>query len=71
MHTCQIQWIDSQGNPTPDNNPAIMRVRTKTRVEQHHGRAITFEQSQWFCICADHAKQLDAPGMHIWECEPL
>jgi hypothetical protein len=66
---CQIQWIDAQGNPTPDTNPAIARVRTKARVEQHHGRAIRFEKSDWYCICAEHAKQLGEPGMHIWECE--
>jgi hypothetical protein len=68
---CQIQWIDDQGNPTPDTNPAIARVRTKARVEQHHGRSIKFEQSDWYCICAEHAKQLGEPGMHIWECEAL
>jgi hypothetical protein len=37
---CQIQSIDAQGNPTPDSNPAVARVRCKARVEQHHGRAI-------------------------------
>jgi hypothetical protein len=67
--TCQIQWIDAQGNPTPDSNPAIARVRTKERVEQFHGRAIRFSQSNWFHICTEHAKQLSDPGMHIWECE--
>jgi hypothetical protein len=69
--SCQIQWIDSSGNPTPDSNPAIMLVRTKQRVEQHHGRALQFSASQWFPICACHATQLSDPGMHIWECKPL
>lgn len=69
MHTCQIKWIDENGNPTADDNPAIGRVRCKGRVEQHHGRALTFETSHWFYICADHAKRMRDPGMHIWECD--
>lgn len=71
MHTCQIKWVDDAGNPTPDTNPAIQRVRCKARVEQHHGRALQFSQSQWFYICAEHAKRLNDAGMHIWECAPL
>lgn len=67
--TCQIPWIDVQGNPTPDSNPAVARARPKAPVEQYHGRAIQFDQSQWFYICAEHAKQLSEPGMEIWECE--
>lgn len=67
--TCQIQWITRDGTPTPDNNPAIGRVRTIARVEQHHGRAITFAPSQWFPICAKHAERLADAGMHIWEFE--
>lgn len=71
MPTCQIQWIDKQGNATPDNNLAIQRVRCVSRTEQHHGRAITFQASQWFYICAEHSKQLNDSGMHIWECAAL
>lgn len=68
---CAIKWIDAAGQPTPDDNPAVMQVRCKGRVEQHHGRAIEFSTSDWFPICACHAKQLSKPGMHIWECKPL
>ena len=68
---CQIQWIDAFGNPTPDNNPAIARVRTIARVEQIGGRAVKFDASDWYCICAKHSKLLGDPGMHIWECAPL
>jgi hypothetical protein len=25
---CEIKWIDQNGNPTPDTNPAVARVRT-------------------------------------------
>ena len=71
MPKCQIQWIDKQGNPTPDNNEAIQRVRTVARVQQIGGRGVSFEASQWFCICAEHSKQLNNPGMHIWECADL
>jgi hypothetical protein len=69
--TCQIKWVDAAGNPTPDDNPAIARVRCKARVEQHHGRALTFSETAWFHICAEHAQLLREPGMHIWECEAL
>jgi hypothetical protein len=68
---CQIQWIDKQGNPTPDNNPAIQLVRTIERNEVIAGRMVHFSASQWFCICAEHSKQLGELGMHIWECVPL
>jgi hypothetical protein len=69
--TCEIRWIDAKGNPTPDKNPAIARVRTKDRYQQFHGSAIKFTQSEWFYICAEHAKRLSDPGMEIWEYEPL
>jgi hypothetical protein len=68
---CQIQWIDAFGRPTPDTNPAIARVRTVARVEQIAGRGVRFDASDWYCICADHAKRLGERGMHIWECEAL
>ena len=68
---CRIKWIDTFGQPTPDDNDAIALVRCKARVEQHHGRAIAFAESEWFPICACHAKQLSEPGMHIWEAKPL
>lgn len=67
--TCQIKWVDSSENPTMDTNPAIGRVRCKARVEQHHGRGISFAETEWFHICAEHAQRLTAPGMHHWEFE--
>ena len=69
--TCKIQWVDNHGNPTPDLNPAIGYVRTKSRHEMHHGRSIHFSASQWFPICAEHAKRLNEPGMEIWRFETL
>jgi hypothetical protein len=71
MPTCQIKWIDDNGQATPDNNEAVQRVRTVKRVEQFHGRALSFGESAWFFICAEHLNQLSEPGMHIWECAPL
>ena len=71
-HMCQIQWIDANGKPTPDNNPAIGQVRTKARHEIICGNSVHFEASQPFYICAQHAKRLCERGMDIWEwCEPL
>ncbi len=68
---CEIQWVDAQGEPTPDTNPAIQRVRVVEHVQKIGGRAITFKQSPWYCICAEHSKRLNDPGMHIWECADL
>jgi hypothetical protein len=68
---CQIKWIDQNGKPTPDNNPVIQRVRTVERDQVIAGRCVHFTASEWFYICAEHSKQLNNPGMHIWECAPL
>ena len=38
LPVCQIRWIDAQGNPTPDTNPAIGRVRCKARDQIIAGR---------------------------------
>jgi hypothetical protein len=69
--TCEIKWIDAFGHPTPDNNPAIQRCRTKDRDQIIAGRKVHFSASPWFCICAEHSKQLGEPGMEIWEVEGL
>jgi len=70
-HSCQIQWIDETGKPTPDTNPAIGQVRTKPRQQLFCGRWVRFEMSAPFYICAEHAKRLSERGMEIWEwCEP-
>jgi hypothetical protein len=68
---CEIKWVDANGNPTPDTNPAVYRVRTKARVDQIGGRGVSFPNSQWFNCCAEHAKLMSGPGMHIWECEAI
>ena len=68
---CQIRWINADGNPTDDDNDAVQRVRTVARVQQIAGRGVCFEASPWFCICAEHSKRLNDPGMEIWECAEL
>jgi hypothetical protein len=68
-NTCKIQWIDGNGKATPDNNPAIGRVRVNSYTSQIGDRAITFPTSDWFPICNEHAKALGKPGMHIWQFE--
>lgn len=65
MRTCELKWV-VDGRPTPDTNPAIGRVMCRERVEQHHGRGITFAASPWFNICEEHAKRLSEPGMENW-----
>ena len=67
--TCEIKWVDANGQPTPDTNPAIGRCRVVAYDRVIHGRTIQFPTSQWFNICACHAKQLSEPGMEIWEFE--
>jgi hypothetical protein len=64
--TCKIQWVDADGQPTPDNNPAIGRVMLPPRVLQIQGRGVQFDASDWFPICAEHAKRLSEPGMEHW-----
>lgn len=77
---CQIRWIDDMtGEPTPDDNPAIGRVRCKQyrySVRTVAGRPwrepwVPGEWSEWYTICAEHAKQLSKPDMVDWEFEPL
>ena len=72
MTTCKIQWIsDFDTRPTPDTNEAIGECRCKAHVSQVHGRAIKHEDSEWFPICAAHAKQLNHPSMFNWEFKPF
>ena len=71
MPKCEIQWVDDQGNPTPDDNEAIQRIRTVDRFQQIGSRSVHFPASRWFFVCAEHSKRLNDPDMHIWECADL
>ena len=59
MITCNIQWIDEQGNPTPDTNPAIGIVTC-------HSVSFGKEGSRPFFICAEHAKRLREDELSDW-----
>lgn len=64
MDTCQIQWVDDKGDPTPDDNRSIGRVRSKETVE--------LPASRWFHICWEHAQRLEnmTPAVRdMWEWE--
>lgn len=72
MATCEIQWIDDKGRPTPDEQPAVGRV--KVIAHQYHGEnghIAEIEESKWFNICAEHRAQMQAPGMQLWRFEYL
>jgi hypothetical protein len=71
MATCEIKWIDDQGNPTPDSNIAVGRVRRERHFEHINGRTVEFSATDWFPICTAHAHRLDEPGMEHWTFEPL
>lgn len=67
MHTCEIQWIDANGNATPDNNPAIGRVRIRDHVVQFADRGVRVPAGKWLYICAEHAKRMNNSECMNWE----
>jgi hypothetical protein len=58
LPVCQIRWIDAQGNPTPDTNPAIGRVRCKGHDQIIAGRMVHFTTSEWFHIAQNMLRRL-------------
>jgi hypothetical protein len=64
--TCQIQWVDNHGNPTPDTRPAIGNCYREAYVSANHG---AFPQTERFAICAEHAKRL--ASLEHWIFEPF
>ncbi len=54
--TCQIQWIDDKGNPTPDDHPAIGLAMLE-HAKAHDRRYLTSAQSG-FPICAHHLERM-------------
>lgn len=67
---CEVQWIDDKGNPTPDDNPPVGRVRCKVygyeRGFPMQRKPWAGDWSRWFTICAEHAKTLNEPDMIDW-----
>ena len=51
---CEIQWIDDAGNPTPDSNEAVARIRANA----HPYNFVLLPQSREFACCAEHLKQM-------------
>jgi hypothetical protein len=67
--TCTIRWIDQNGKPTPDDNPAIGEVQCEAYTLQNEhalNGVIRFSETQWFPICATHAARLSERGMEHW-----
>ena len=62
MVICQIQWIDRNGQFTPDTNPAIGLVW----VVRHTTRYGIVLESPRIPICAVHMLRLAENGMHNW-----
>lgn len=68
---CQIQWIDEQGNPTPDKREAVGVVYEIAHTwTMRDGTVLTTEQSPCYPICAEHLKRLDKKGMEFWRFIP-
>jgi hypothetical protein len=68
--TCAIQWVGDDGRPTPDDRPAVGYVRRLGyRLPDAHALNgfIEYSTTEWFPICAEHAKRLTERGMHHWE----
>ena len=47
--TCQIQWIDQKGNPTPDNNYSVGMATCYNDLPRRS-----------FHICKKHAKRMES-----------
>ena len=58
--TCQIQWIDKLGKPTPDNNYSIGITTCNSAV---------FGPKS-FHICKEHAKRM-VRECHSWSFRPI
>ena len=65
--TCSIRWIDSDGNPTPDENIAVGEVRCLGYPLTGPNANPSYKPTptRWFPICATHKTQMPADG--YWE----
>lgn len=58
MPPCKIQWVDSRGIPTPDQNPAIGTV--VCNCQQHSAQQTPLP------ICAEHLARFHAEHLHAY-----
>ncbi len=68
---CEIQWVDDDGKPTPDNNKAIGIVQClgydlKTSAAYAVNPSYKPEPSALYPICAEHLKQMPNDGVWVF-----
>lgn len=63
--TCAIQWIDKQGNPTPDTNPAVALIQCMGIYSVERVGYVP-EPSEVFPCCAEHLKQIPYHNPGNW-----
>jgi hypothetical protein len=75
---CNIQWVDKQGNSTPDTNPAVgfVYVKAYTSAKMYKGlgyRIMGYAESEKFPICRHHLKEFFDSNLenHHWVFIPL
>lgn len=72
--TCKIQWVDNQGNPTPDDNPAVaLAVCQCSDCGLAHGiegSPVIVPDSRPYPICAQHLAYLNR-NLPNWKVLPL
>lgn len=73
---CKIQWVDSSGQPTPDENDAVAMVFREAYIEQHGDHVHEMERSDDYPICQKHLDVLTElqrvkPEAHHWLVNPL
>lgn len=66
MTTCRIQWVDDNGRPTPDTNPAVGIAVYEAHEFQVNGRSF-FAPEQRYPICEHHAAILRESLIHAGE----
>ena len=62
---CQIQWVDADGNPTPDTNEAVGTVQC-LGYPCRANPSYKPEPSREFPICAEHLLRMPDDGSWIF-----
>lgn len=58
MPKCQIQWVDDNGRPTPDQNEAVCVAVHEVRKHRLASGAAQEAAVRRFACCAAHAVEL-------------